>query len=343
MSWYFKPYVSVADRQSQGQKKLAAFRKEGRVLEPVGPAGPQGKIAASFWGKAWCLHLESFSDYENRLPRGRSYLRGGSVLHLGIKSGEIRALVQGSRLYEQVIRIDPLPAAKWEVVKKKCRGKIGSLVELLQGRLSGEIMAVVTDRAGGLFPAPKEIHMECNCPDWASLCKHLAAVLYGVGARLDAAPELLFKLRGVDSAELIDSDPSTLVGQRGKSRRLAPSALESVFGIELDEEPLVAPGKGERRNEKPARKRAGSKAPIQPTAAGLRRLRKRLGLTQLAMARRLGVSAPTIGNWEKRSGPLHLSPSGLLAFQTLDASSPQEDRRRGVAAVFKSSKGEERP
>jgi len=55
----------------------------------------------------------------------------------------------------------------------------------------------------GLFPSPAEIKLSCSCPDWADMCKHVASALYGVGARLDQKPQLLFVLRGVDENELI--------------------------------------------------------------------------------------------------------------------------------------------
>jgi len=244
VSWFnHRPRVSAARRKANAQKRAAALEWKGQTLQPVQAATPRGRIATSFWGQAWCEHLESFSDFENRLPRGRAYLRNGSVLHLDIQPGRIDALVMGSSLYRQSIRVDPLPDARWQALKQRCGGRIGSLIELLQGRISHEIMGIVTDRKTGLFPSPHEIHLDCDCPDWASLCKHLAAVLYGVGARLDTSPELLFRLRGVDHSELIQSDVGALTAARaGKSRRrtLATSSLGEVFGIELDDAPSDA-------------------------------------------------------------------------------------------------------
>jgi len=189
--FFYKPYVPVAQRRLNAAKKMKSLAKQGQKIEPV-EIVHRRKIADSFWGRAWCEHLESYSDFANRLPRGRTYVRNGSVCHLAVATGRIDALVMGSSLYRQCIRVDPLPPAKWEALKQRCRGGIGSLIELLQGRISDEIMGIVTDRSAGLFPAPREIHTDCDCPDWADLCKHLAAVLYGVGARLDSAPELLF-------------------------------------------------------------------------------------------------------------------------------------------------------
>jgi uncharacterized Zn finger protein len=231
-SW--APYVSVAERRAKAKKKMDALRKKGVDIQPVEIEGR--KIAKTFWGEAWCDHLESFHDYENRLPRGRTYVRNGSVCHLAVSKGLIEAKVSGSELYTIKIKIKTLPAEKWEAIKARCSGQIGSLLELLQGKLSDHVMEVVTDRENGLFPQPGEMTFDCSCPDWAKMCKHVASACYGVGARLDTKPELLFLLRGVNHEELIMADAEKAVAQaatRGKSRRLAASELGDVFGIEL--------------------------------------------------------------------------------------------------------------
>ena len=232
-SW--APYVSVAERRRRAMKKMAALRKKGVDVQPVTINGR--KITNSFWGEAWCEHLESFSDFENRLPRGRTYVRNGSVCHLAVAKGEIEAKVSGSELYNIKVSIKTLPGKKWTAIKGRCSGQIGSLLELLQGRLSDHVMEVVTDRKEGLFPLPGEMSFHCSCPDWASMCKHVAAVLYGIGARLDAKPELLFTLRGVNHEELIEADAEKAVAaatSRGKSKRLATDEIGAVFGIEID-------------------------------------------------------------------------------------------------------------
>ena len=235
MAWQqWAPYVPVAERRRRAMRKMESLRKKGAGIQPVQIEGR--KIANTFWGEAWCKHLESFSDYENRLPRGRTYVRNGSVCHLAISKGKIDAKVSGSSLYSLRIRIKTLPGKKWNAVKRRCGGQIGSLIELLQGSLSDNVMEVVTDRKNGLFPLPDEITLDCNCPDWAVMCKHVAAVLYGVGARLDKEPELLFKLRGVDHEELIDADAEAAVSaatSKGKSKRLETGDLSDVFGIDI--------------------------------------------------------------------------------------------------------------
>ena len=238
MSWYgdYKPYVPVAKRRAQAAKEVARRLKNGEKISPVQIEGRT--IAASFWGKAWGENLESYSDFENRLPRGRTYVRNGSVVHLAIEAGRIRAMVSGSELYTVQIQISPLPRPEWETLKRQCAGQVGTIVELLQGKLSAAVMQRVTDRDHGLFPKPQEIEMTCSCPDYAGMCKHVAAVMYGVGNRLDRSPELLFQLRGVNQAELItQAIPANPVGTGGDAPKLANADLGSIFGIEIDEPP----------------------------------------------------------------------------------------------------------
>jgi uncharacterized Zn finger protein len=265
MSWYYdwKPYVPVAERRRKAMKKMETLRKKGVDIQPISINGR--KIAKTFWGEAWCNHLESFSDYENRLPRGRTYVRNGSVCHLAISKGKIEAKVSGSKLYNITIKIKTLPAKKWNSVKQRCSGQIGSLLELLQGRLSSRVMEVVVDRRDGLFPLPGEISFDCDCPDWASMCKHIAAVLYGVGARLDEKPESLFTLRGVKHENLIAANTQLAVSTAtsgGKAKRLAAGELSDVFGIDLDDggsETATPPdgdnGKATKTKHRPTAKR----------------------------------------------------------------------------------------
>jgi len=247
MGWNygFRPYVPVAQRRRAAERELDKMRKKGLDVLPIVIDGRV--IARTFWGKAWCENLESYSDFENRLPRGRTYARNGSVVHLEIQPGRISALVSGSELYSVEITISSLPDPHWKCVKSQCAGQIGSLVELLQGRLSRSVMDVVTQRGGGLFPKPAEIKMTCSCPDWAGMCKHVVAVMYGVGARLDDKPELLFLLRKVDHLELIagavDSAPIAGAGKSQGKKTIAARDLADVFGIEMAkaEPPTEAP------------------------------------------------------------------------------------------------------
>src|ERR1039458_1287234 len=199
--WGWRPYVSVVERRLQALREMDERRKKGHSVSPVMIKGRT--IVNTFWGKAWCDNLERYSDFANRLPRGRTYVRNGSVIDLQISSGEIKALVSGSEIYEVAVKVAPVTKARWRSICKDCAGAIDSLIELLQGRLSTGVMERICQQNAGLFPSPKEIKLSCSCPDWAEMCKHVAAVLYGIGVRLDKQPELLFRLHGVDEKELI--------------------------------------------------------------------------------------------------------------------------------------------
>ena len=232
--WSYRDYVPVAQRRAQAAKQVEKLKKKGQVIAPVVIEGK--KIAQSFWGKAWCDNLERYSDFENRLPRGRTYVRNGSVVDLQIARGTLRALVSGSEIYEVAIDITPTTPKRWKAICKDCAGSIASLVELLKGKLSKNVMERVCREGDGLFPTPREIKMSCSCPDWADMCKHVAATLYGAGARLDAEPELLFALRGVDSADLIASagaDSTTSLAGAASNRILAADDVAALFGIEM--------------------------------------------------------------------------------------------------------------
>ncbi len=245
VSWWggrglWPEYVPVATRIARAKKEVEKLRKQGVQIQPVELDG--GKIASSFWGKGWCDHMDSFHDYENRLPRGRSYVRNGAVVHLEVVKGKISALVAGTNMYKVEISIELLDKKRWEDIKRQCAGKISSLMDLLKGKLSDGVMRVVASRDGGLFPGPKEIRMRCSCPDVAGMCKHIAAVFYGVGARLDRQPELLFLLRGVDHAELAAGGgvDAVIDKGRGAESELAGDNLAEVFGIEMVEGSALA-------------------------------------------------------------------------------------------------------
>ena len=266
--WGFSPYVSVAQRRREAERELAKRRKQGHKVSPVVIDGR--KIADTFWGKAWCDNLERYSDYANRLPRGRTYVRNGSVVDLQIASGAINALVSGSSLYEVTLTVKPVPKAKWKSICVDCSGAIDSLVELLQGRLSKGVMERICRQNEGLFPSPPEINLSCSCPDSAYMCKHVAAVLYGVGARLDHQPELLFLLRGVDQKELIAQAGQSIPmsKQVPASRRVlaGDQDLADIFGLEIAESAVTpkpkakAKAKAKVAAKKAARKITGPKS-----------------------------------------------------------------------------------
>jgi uncharacterized Zn finger protein len=271
----WRPYVSVAERRKRATAHARKLANKGRVVRPVAIDGRT--IANTFWGKAWCDNLESYSDFASRMPRGRTYVRNGSVVDLQVTAGRVSAIVSGSEVYEIAVEIEPLERKLWRALRRECAGQIGSMVALLQGKFSQDVMQILARPKTGLFPSPNQIRLSCSCPDWASMCKHVAATLYGVGARLDSEPEIFFALRQVDHTELISEAASarTLGGQKSarRSKAVATEDLSALFGIELDEAPPRPPaarskasatppppskakGRGTKRNE-PASDRAG--------------------------------------------------------------------------------------
>lgn len=234
MGYYGWPkYVSVAERKRKAEKKAAQLIKKGKKLEPINIEGRT--IAKTYWGKSWCENLESYSDYANRLPRGRTYVRNGFVIDLKIIAGSIEALVGGSSTYNIQIDIAALSKDKWQSIVKECSGKIDSIIELLSGKFSKSVMEVIARKDQGLFPKPNEIKISCSCPDYAGVCKHVAAVFYGVGARLDTSPELLFTLRQVDHNELITASNAleTLADLGTEQQAFADDELSNIFGIDI--------------------------------------------------------------------------------------------------------------
>jgi uncharacterized Zn finger protein len=261
--------VPVAERRRQALGKLTKLRKKGEIVAPVSIEGRI--IAKSFWGKSWCTNLERYSDYQNRLPRGRTYVRNGSVLDLQIAKGEVAAMVAGSDLYKVKATITPVKATRWKSICRDCAGTIDSLVELLQGRLAKGVMDRVCREGDGLFPAPDEIRLSCSCPDWADMCKHVAAVLYGVGARLDQSPQLLFVLRGVDENELLAGagpDLSLTQAMSSKATVLEDTDMAALFGLEMADSanPDVPAASKPARPSAPA-KRVKVQARAKPAAA----------------------------------------------------------------------------
>ena len=283
MAYGWKPYVSAATRHQRAARKVAKLKKSGRVISPVEIEGR--KIARTFWGESWCRNLEAYSDYANRLPRGRTYVRNGSVIDLQISPGRVRALVSGTSFYNVNIEIRPLAKKRWDAIKTLCSGKIDSMVELLQGSISRGVMAIVTRHGEGLFPSPKEITFGCSCPDWATMCKHVAAALYGVGARLDHDPETLFTLRGVEPAEMIATVvdlPAT--GKRGRGRVLKTDDVSSVFGIDLDV-PADSDGQQAPQPARRARKKAAVKIPKKKAATKRKKPAKKTATKRVASMR----------------------------------------------------------
>ena len=324
---WWRPYVPVAVRRARALREMNKLRRKGKDIQPVEIEGRT--IARSVWGKRWCAHLESYSDYANRLPRGRTYVRNGSVCHLEVHPGRIDAIVSGSELYTVSVRIKKLKAAAWKSIKARCSGQIGSMLELLQGKLSRQVMSVVSDRERGLFPKPREIDFTCTCPDWAAMCKHVAAVLYGVGGRLDRHPEALFLLRGVDAEELIAAEISLPTSTAGDDT-LADDALAGIFGIDIDTEAAPdmetapPPAKAPARMRKGARRQAASATGQRAAATTGRRTPR----TRKARVTGTSASGTSAGRSTPKAGT-DATRRGNTPAKRKDASGTQASAIRG--------------
>jgi uncharacterized Zn finger protein len=297
---YWEKYVPVAERQAKARKQLDKQRKKGKTFYPLDDV-PRC-IAKSFWGKRWCDHIEEFSDCANRLPRGRTYVRNGSVCHLHIQKGKVEAKVIGSSLYDVEVKIRTLANSKWTSIKKQCSGKIGSLLELLQGKISEDVMDIVTEERQGLLPLPSEISYDCSCPDGANMCKHVAAVLYGIGSRLDDEPETLFMLRDVDPQALV-SQKLTLPSTAEDDATIADDSLGALFGIEMEKSTPT--------------KKPKVRAPKAFTGAAIRKLRARKKMTVSQFSRELGVTTTSVTRWEGTRGTLKLQSRPYQALVNL--------------------------
>jgi uncharacterized Zn finger protein len=259
MSW---DYYDAEEQKDRVRMQIFKRTSRGERFECL--SAPQGskKLVQTFWGASWCKHLEGHSDYEHRLPRGRSYLRQGNVYNLAIEAGRVTATVAGSRLYEVCVTIQPLAKSDWADLKAKCAGQVASLLDLLSGRLGNGVLRAISDPEHGLFPKPREIRLSCSCPDYADMCKHVAAVLYGVGVQLDAKPDLFFVLRSVDPSELLTSAATeTLAQAQGADAALHGEDLSALFGIDLGtvEAPAEKPAKSAPKTPRAAKKTPSSK------------------------------------------------------------------------------------
>ncbi len=263
---YYPPYVPVAEKKAKAARKLRRLKKKNPDIRPIAIEGRL--IAHTWWGKSWNKNLERYADYRNRIGRGRSYVRHGAVLDLRIHSGEVKALVMGSgsKPYSVHIKIRKIDNKVWKSIKTECQGKLESLPELMTGKFPKALGEIFTAKGQGLFPSPQEIQFDCSCPDWASMCKHVAAVLYGVGARLDEDPSLFFKLRKIDVNDLItqaveEKTRKLLKKSENKSARvIEDSNLSDIFGIEMDEP--VRTSASEEEHRRVAEKKAVAKAEV---------------------------------------------------------------------------------
>ncbi len=344
MSFYYQPYVSVAEKKAKAKKKLAQLRKKNPDIQPVAIEGMA--LAKTWWGKAWNKNMESYADYAYRIERGRSYVRHGAVLDLKIGRERIEALVQGSeaRPYEVSIKIKPIENKTWERIKKACMGDIESMAELREGKFPKALGQIFTAQGTGLFPSPKEISLSCSCPDCAKMCKHVAATLYGVGARLDENPMLFFTLRNVDAIELVaealeDQTKKLLTKAEAKSSRVLENVdLGAMFDIDLegDEEGSASEkpsGKKKKAAKSKAKKDAKARTKVKAKPAG----RKKSAPEKPAQNRKKRKSAPAQENKSRKTktAPETLNSVCSNVAEIVENAIPKTRKGADIAAIVK--------
>jgi len=315
--WEYPRYVSVAEKKAKAAKKLKKLKKKIPDIKPVVIKGRS--LARTWWGKSWNKNLERYADYSNRISRGRSYVRHGAVLDLRIDSGKVTALVQGStsKPYEVVISIKAISQTSLRTIKERCKGQVKSLQDLLAGKFPKDLGEIFFAEGKGLFPSPQAISFDCSCPDWASMCKHVAATLYGIGARFDDDPSLFFKLRGVDTKDFIaqavkDKTAELLKKTQKKSPRVIEGAdLSAIFGIDMDKKPNFGKSAKKKISKKTTAKKAAkhldpphkqkTKQKTPKTATGL--------VAELIIASKAGI---TVGELVAKTGYSKIKLYGIV-------------------------------
>ncbi len=340
--YYFPEYVSKAEKTAKALKDIKRIAKTIKNVQPV--EAFNGPIAKTFWGKSWCLNLEKYAYNYNRLERGRSYVRAGCVCHLDIQKGRILAKTSGAKLYTTIIDIAPLSENLWQALCDSCAGHTASVLELLQGKISDEIMQKMCHPTLGLFPTKKDIKFSCSCPDSAIMCKHVAAALYAVGRRLDNEPEMLFLLRNVNAEELV-TQKLTFIPEDACSidETLQNAELGDIFGIDIDfnaqvdelssfakkpeavsspkKKPLKAKAVKSTKGTKQSNKKINEKAqktrkPITLCGKDIALFREKHSLPVSAFALLIGVTTNTIRRWEKNAD-LHLNTRSYAKLEEL--------------------------
>ena len=237
MAYYgFAEYVPVAEKKANALNAIKKLKEKDPNISPVIIEGTLGK---TWWSKSWNKNLESYADYSNRISRGKSYVRQHCVVDLKISKGEIFSKVQGSRIkpYDIEIKIETLTKEAMNHVLMSCQKSIESIEQLVEGKFPKGLETLICDKNEGLFPSPKAIQFSCTCPDYAVMCKHVAATLYGIGVRLEEDPLLFFELRDIDINGLIkksiEEKLENMLKHAGdkSDRTIEDDNIEDLFGF----------------------------------------------------------------------------------------------------------------
>ena len=228
---------SAEELRRRAKESIKTAKQKGRKYEPIVAKSKRGAVCTSWWGQAWCENLEKYADYASRIERGRGYVRSGAVVDLQIEHGHVTAKVQGRRKtpYNVEIMIGRLSEESCQHIIDRCSSKIESMEKLVSGEFPEELKDIFSSKEG-LFPTPTEISFRCSCPDWALMCKHVAAVMYGIGIRFDENPFYFFTLRGIDVDRFIgvaleNRVEKMLQNHNCKSSRIIDGDTTEIFGV----------------------------------------------------------------------------------------------------------------
>lgn len=239
MAYYnrFPAYQTIDELKTKNIKKKKTYLKKHPDASPI---VLEGKLGKTWWGKSWNQNLERYADYENRLGRGKKYIKAEAILDFHIEEGRIYGEIAGSgrKIYNVDISIDTIDEQDWKQIQKVCGRRIDSLEQLLAGQFPNELKDIFFVKDHGLFPSSSQIHIYCDCPDYARLCKHAAAFLYATSIALDNNPTLFFELRGISMDAFINKalgenlDDLIEKSKQKSNRILEDEDLEALFHLD---------------------------------------------------------------------------------------------------------------
>lgn len=175
------------------------------------------------WGQRFLQALEQGLE-PKRLARGRQYSASHRVPDWAWTGGHLRfsGKNRGTAYYgmnepirfEGHIEISPLPGCLWQAVIPELGNQAGFIARLLLNEIPDSLESHLQARGHSLIPGRygEDLQATCSCPETESPCRHVAAVLVALAARIDQTPLLLFELRGLNRATLAARLEDTVLG-----------------------------------------------------------------------------------------------------------------------------------
>ena len=171
------------------------------------------KFGITWWGNSWMNSLKD-TDFTNRIPRGKSYANTGKVYDIDIDDNSISAKVQGrySDYYDTRISFRTFNESEKKIILDVINSSDVLLSSLLNHELPVELYDELTCKGIQVFPSSvDDFTSSCNCPDYAYICKHIAAVIHMMVHEVDKDPFEVFKLQGCDLVGMLDYDDNSTI------------------------------------------------------------------------------------------------------------------------------------